>query len=417
MKVRQAVLRQGRCAAVLLGALFAMSTPLQAGEEALFAPKRFELGGFGTLGVARSDSNDAQFTRDQTQQSGIGKAFSGKLDSLFGLQASFRPTDSLEFVAQVITRYGPHDDYRPEFSWAFTRYDFTPNLSLRLGRMGTEFYMLADSRHVGYSYLTVRPSVDVFGGLAFHHVDGADLTGSLALGDGVLKGKVFAGQANELAPIQSEMLSLRGNPMAGAFVDYQEGYWQWRATVAQMTFKHDLPAPVSTLQAGLRAFGANSAADALSLKDKTSRFYSLGAVYDHGPLQIQGMLAETHHESVSYQNTRAGYLLAAYRWQQVTPFIGYSWTRSKAKALASGLPNIPAFSDLNDGLAGTLARVHTDQKTYTFGTRWDFRKDMALKAQLDVIRGTPESIFLYPTWSSQFDGKLKVFSLALDFVF
>ena len=398
--------------------------PAQAENE--WAAKRFEIGGFGTLGLARTDTNDAQYVRDQTQPDGIGKNFSGKLDSLVGLQANFRATDSLDLVVQAISRYGPRGDYHPEVSWAFAKYDFTPNLTGRIGRMGTEFYLLADSRHVGYSYLTVRPPVDFFGVLAFHHVDGVDLTGSAVVGDGVLKGKMFAGQANELAPIGREFLSLRGNPLAGFYVDYQAGPWQWRATAAQMRFKHDLPSPVTDLRSGLSQMGAffsgaNTAADALALKNTTSRFYSLGAVYDNGPLQVQAMLSQLQHESLSYQNSNGGYLLAGYRFGQVTPFAGYSWTQSKSRQLSSGFPSFDVMSaTLNAGLAASLARVHTHQQTYTAGARWDFRQDMALKAQLDMIRGKPESIFLYPmpnTTNTAFDGKLNVFSLSLDFVF
>jgi hypothetical protein len=392
--------------------LLLASCPVQA---------EMEISGFGTLGVARTNTNDAQFVRDQTQPVGINKSLSGKLDSLLGIQTSFRANDALEFVTQAISRYGPHGNFKPEISWAFAKYDFTPNLTGRAGRLGTEFYMLADSRHVGYSYLTVRPPVDFFGPLAFHYVDGADLVASFPLGDGVLKGKVFAGIANEQAPVAGSYLSLRGNPLSGGYLDYQEGNWQWRATMAQMTFKHDLPEPVTSLQAGLIATGVTSAlaaAQAIALKDSTSSFYSVGGVYEHGPLQIQAMLNEMRHESYAYQNSRGGYLIAGYRLGEFKPFAAYSWNHSKERSLSSGLPNVAPFVQLNAGLASSLARVHTDQKTYTVGSRWDFRADMALKAQLDFIRGKPESIFLYPSSNTgSFDGKIKVFSLALDFIF
>lgn len=65
---------------------------------------------------------------------------------------------------------------------------------------------------------------------------------------------------------------------------------------------------------------------------------------------------------------------------------------------------------------GAIARTHTDQTTYTLGAR-DFRRDMALKAQVDMVRGARDSIWLYPTSTAGFDGKLNIYSLALDFVF
>ena len=45
------------------------------------------------------------------------------------------------------------------------------------------------------------------------------------------------------------------------------------------------------------------------------------------------------------------------------------------------------------------------------------RSDMALKAQVDMVRGARNSIYLYPTHDADFNGKLNVYSLALDFVF
>lgn len=408
--------------AIWLAALFCIPTPAIAESE--LTPNRFELSGFGTLGVVRTDSDNVEFTRDQSQHEGAKKSWTAKQDSLIGLQAYFRATESLEFVAQGVSRYGPNANYRPELTAAYARFAATPNLSIRAGRMGVEFYMLSDSRLVGYSYLTVRPPVDFFGTLAFQYVNGADFTVTAPVGDGLIKGKAFIGKAGEKAPIQDEIFSLSGNPMAGAFLDYQLGSWQWRFTYAQMQFKHELPPPVSTLrdsltQASQMGFPtAAAAADQISLSDNTARYYSIGGVYDRGPLQIQGMLSEIRHESSIYQNSRAGYVIAGYRLSQFTPFVGYSWNRSKAKSVTSGLPDaFPAFAQINAGLAGALARTHIDQNTVSLGARWDFRRDMALKAQVDLIRGERDSIFLYPTNNANFDGNLNVFSLALDFVF
>jgi hypothetical protein len=62
-------------------------------------------------------------------------------------------------------------------------------------------------------------------------------------------------------------------------------------------------------------------------------------------------------------------------------------------------------------------QTHSDQHTVSFGARWDFRQDMALKAQLDLIRGTPKSVFPFRDDVPGWDGRMNVFSLALDFVF
>ncbi|MDD2665091.1 MAG: hypothetical protein PHD19_15195 [Dechloromonas sp.] len=399
-----------RSAAVLAAAcLLGSPAAADAGDE------RFTVGAFGTLGVARTDNADIGFSRDQSQARGISDHWSAKIDSLLGVQVNFRATDSVELVGQVLSRYGAHGDFRPEVAWAFARYDVNPHLALRVGRLGTELYMLGDSRHVGYSQLTVRPPNDFYGQLPFYHLDGADIAVTVPTGPGLLRAKAFYGRSDEIAPVGDEKLDLDGNMIGGAYLDYQLGNWQWRATYAWMDLKHDLPQPVASARAGLYGLGFTATADAMGLKGKAARFYSLGAVYDRGPLQFQAMLGQIRHDNALYQDSTAGYLLAGYRIGQLTPYAGYSWVRSKDKGLTTGVAEVDNAVYMQD----LRAAFHLDQKTFTLGARWDFRRNMALKAQVDMIRGSPESIYLRPPNSitPQFDGRINVFSLTLDFAF
>jgi long-subunit fatty acid transport protein len=72
---------------------------------------------------------------------------------------------------------------------------------------------------------------------------------------------------------------------------------------------------------------------------------------------------------------------------------------------------------INAALAGVLANSKADQQTYTLGVRWDFRRDAAIKAQIDAIRGTRDSKYATRNESPDWNGKTNVFSLTLDFVF
>ena len=382
-----------------------------------------EISGFGTLGALQTNTDDVDVTRDQSQQHGAKTHPSLKQDSLIGIQAYLKASESLEFMVQGVSRYGPRGDYRPELMAAYAQYAATPNLSLRAGRIGLEFYMLADSRLVGYSYLTVRPPREVFTTLPFQYLDGGDFTAIAPVGEGILKGRIFLGQSGEEAPVADDFVSLRGAPIAGAYVDYQTGHWQWRLTYAQIKFKDELPGAVTELRAGLNQAsgfgfpGAAEAAGSISLTDTVSRFYSLGAVYDNGPLQVQGMLAQVRHESAIYQDSLAAYLIAGYRIGQFTPFAGIATSRSTAESVSSGLPDAPKFARLTAGLNSAIARTHIDQTTYTVGARWDFHRNMALKAQVDLVRGARDSVWLYPTHEADFNGRLNIYSMALDFVF
>lgn len=391
--------------------------------------RRIELSGFGTLGVARTDTDSAEFIRDHTQPRGVSSTFNIKTDSTFGIQGNFRATDSLEFGAQAVSRYAAYGNFRPEITWAFAKYSLTPGLVLRGGRLGTEFYMQGDSRNIGYSWLTVRPPVDFFGLLAFNAINGLDLTSETSLGDGILKAKVFAGTAVEKAPFGAAMINLNGSPVFGTYLDYQQGNWQWRATYAQFKFNHDIPenndlTQVRDLLLTTGVASAAAAARTLTVKGSTSRFYSIGASFDRGPVQAQAMVREIRHESLMYENSSAAYVTAGYRLGEITPFVSVSRTRSKPRGITTGLPVIPGnpfkFDELNAGFADAAGYVHIDQRTSSLGARWDFRRDLALKAQIDSIRRDPTSRFLLRGnggVAPVFNGDIKVFSLALDFVF
>ena len=403
-----------RTALPILALLFA--APIALAETGLLPPG-LEISGFGTLGAMQTNTDQVEVTRDQSQQHGATDSLSLKQDSLIGLQAYYKANESLDFVVQGVSRYGPHASYRPELMAAFGRYAITPNFGIRAGRIGTEFYMLADSRLVGYSYLTVPPRREFFPTLPFQSPDGADSTAPAPFPDGILKGRVFLGQSGEEAPAAGDFLDLSESPLTGAYLDYQTGHWQWRLTYAQIKFKDDIPGFIGTLRTTLSQVGtpeAAAAGEAISLKDTASRFYSLGAVYDQGPLQVQGMVVEMQHDSAIYQDSLGAYVVAGYRIGQFTPYAGVAWIRSQAKHGDSGLPD---GAPLSQALQQAIARTHMEQTTFTLGTRWDFHRNMALKAQVDFVRGSSDSLFLYPISNEAFDGKLNVYSVSLDFVF
>jgi hypothetical protein len=301
--------------------------------------------------------------------------------------------------------------------WAFANWEPDPRLALRAGRIGADFMMLADSRLVGYSYLSVRPPTDFFGPLFFSHFDGADVSGTLPLGNGLLRGKLFAGKTQEKSAGTLGTWDTSGSPVSGLVLDYVTGPWQFRANAARIRFAGDMN--TSMLSDPLRfagsfgVAGANAAADTLQTKDTVTRFLSLGVVYDKGPLQVQGMLNRIRHETGLVQDSHAGYLLAGYRLGTLTPYAGVSWWKTKSRT------DLPVVQDptLNGVYNQFIAGSHVDRTTYTLGTRWDLRNNMALKFQWDAVRASADTSFSFANVDSGWNGKTDVLSITLDFVF
>jgi len=392
----------------LLALLTAFACPALA-AEVTEAPwwSTIEFKGFGTLGVARDDSRDTQFVRDLSQPDGLGSHWSAKTDSMFGLQANLPLTPSTAAVMQGLVRYRYDGSWRPELNWAFVRHDLAPDFTVRAGRMGTEFYLQADARQVGYANTMLRPPADYFGPIVVSYFDGIDASLTHDTGHGLLRGKLFAGWAAERTPVvKPHTWDLRGSRMAGAYLDYLNGPWQFRLSRSTIRFQHQQPLDQ------IAGFPILALAPELSIQGRHATYDSVGLIYDEGRLQVQGQFSRIRYDSAAYEDTRAGYLVVAYRIGPTTPYFSYSRTRSDPARLTT--PNAPAVTQ---AIRQFIAQTHTDQATYTIGVRWDFQRNMALKAQADMIRGHDDSRFPQRYTENDWDGRLNVYSLALDFVF
>lgn len=395
-----------------------LSCPISAWAQddvATSAWPNISLHGFGTLGVTRTTTDDAQFVRDLSQPNGAGTQWNSTVDSLLGVQANVQFSPDTEGVVQVVSRYHADSSYRPELTWAFLRHDFSSDLSLRVGRLGTEFYMLGDSRLVGYANLSLRPTPDFYGSLVFSYIDGVDVSATVPVASGLLRGKVFWGQSPEKTPYAEGILwNLQGSDLAGGYLDYSTGPWQFRLSHVQVRFNHEMPVDALLRSIGdpLHGLPYLSLVPGMSMAGQHVNFSSLGLVYDKGPLNLQAMMNQIKHDGAAYADTKAGYVLAAYRLGSVTPYLGVSRSLSDREELPSSL--VPGVNELT---ALLVAQSFTDQTTYTMGGRWDLQKNLALKAQVDWVRGQPSSKFPFKTVQTEWGGHMTVFSLALDFVF
>ncbi len=364
---------------------------------------------FGTIGLARATSEHIQYVSDLSQPNGSSAGnWSAKPDSVLGMQANYAFSDQTEVVTQIVSRYRYNGTYRPEVMWAYAHFTAENGTEFRVGRLGTDFYMLADSRLIGYTNLTISPSLDFFGQLPLFHIDGADLSKTIQAGNGLLTGKVFAGYTGEKVPFGDANWNLGDSPMLGANIDYHQDDWSYRLGYAQMRMKHDWPVSDQLTALGFPAV----IVEELSMNNKTSRYYSAGLIYDHGPIQLQWMANKVVQESLGYQNYYSSYVLAGYSMGNLTPFAGVSRSYTPSKQLNLG-PDNP----FQAGVDHVLDISHTNQTTWTMGMRWNFRRNMDVKAQLDCIRGKSDSTFLFRGNTLGWNGSTDVFSLAMDFAF
>lgn len=380
------------------------------------APSFLTIHGFGTLGMAKSSSDNAEYVRDLSQPHGLTTQWSGKTDTVLGIQANLALGPQTEGVVQAISRYRYNGNHDPEISWAFVKHDFSPDFQARIGRLGTEFYMLADSRLIGYSNLTVRPPPDFFVPLVFSNFDGADLSVGSKIPGGLLRAKLFYGRSPETSPFFGDITwNLKGSRLYGGHVDYFSGPWQFRLGHSVVRFSStELPlnALAASFLAPFPAPDITGMFPELGTAGKTAAFSSAGLIYDDGPLRLQAMYGRIDHESKAYHDSWSAFAVASYRLGEFTPYLGYSTVKSAGQPLSSPVP--PPLAPL---ISALLTIPHMDRHTVTLGSRWDFYENIALKAQLDLVRGSPQSLMPFRGDQMEWTGRMQVISVTLDFAF
>lgn len=389
--------------------------------ESPFNSETFSLSGFGTLGGAYNIDGQAGFIRDLSQPEGArGNGFDWNIDSRLGLQATWKPREDFESTVQVVSKYRSDGSYRPQVTWAFLKYAINPNLLARAGRLGADIYLQADSRDVGYAYLWIRPPVDYFGQLFASYFDGADFTIARELGQGVLKGKLYAGQAVETIPADGGgQYALDGTTVAGGHIEYQHVNWLFRVSYASIHLKNE--SSVGPLLAVLRSTGVPQAialAQEMSLAGKHADFFGMGVAYDEGPLQSQLAINHLSSDSLTFPDNTAGYFSVGYRIGSWIPYFIYSRTQSDDnKQFTTGLPSIPPFDTINAGVAQAISAGQTNQETFSLGVRYDFTRNADIKLQLDRIDSRINPSLLWKEPDPDWDGQETIISATLDFIF
>lgn len=383
----------------------------------------FSLRGFGTIGLAHSSEDKADFLAHDLQAKGAGysRDWSPDVDSRVGIQLDARFMPQLSGVLQVVSEQRSDGSYRPEVEWANVKYEVTADLSLRAGRIVLPTFMVSDYRKVGYAMPWVRPPVEVYSLVPLTRSDGADVSYRTQLGE--FKNTVQVKYGESSADLVDSGGKVKGKNGWGIANTLERGPATLRVSYFKSDFSVDSP-DLNTLLDGFRQFGPQGAAIANKYdpSDKTLTFLSVGGSYDPGKWFVMGEWGATDSHSL-YGKREAWYVSGGYRFGKFTPYATYSRVGMKSKTFDPGLPPpLPQVSALAATLNAQLNAVLAegpDQETASLGARWDFAKNAAFKMQFDhsnIGKGSPGTLdHMQPGFEP--GGKYNVFSVVIDFLF
>lgn len=437
-----------RCALALCG--LALCGPAAASEDTAARPLRFS--GFATLGLAHNDNATAGATTSFSQLKPVQQGWSANMDTVLGLQLEWQPAGGTTLQLQGVARAG--DDMRPRLRIAALRQQLGHGLSLNLGRLRSPLFFDSSIAEIGYANLTVRPAPAIYGVVnSVASLDGADLQWRLNLGDASLLAQLFGGRYdythrfNNFSPALSADASLRGLLGFSLSANLQDltlrvshteidryvlrseqvsqinsGLSQLSGALGQLALNPQLPPPMlAALQAKARGL------DALRNPFDNHPVYTsigLDGNWRHWRLLTELTWMDPHNDLVG--RGRGYSLTLARSFGDFTPYLSLarqqrSAARLNTTALApTGLdPQLDgALNQLKQGFDRAQQFADIRSRSLSLGLRWDWRENMAIKTQLDLVRtpdaGTPGPLAVP---ALPFDNTLRLFSITLDLVF
>lgn len=381
----------------------------------------WKFSGFGTVGAAHASTRSADFTSTVLHASGTGysKRWSPNVDSRLGAQLDVS-SGQWSVVLQLVSEQNLEGNYRPKVEWANVKYQATPDLAIRLGRIALPVFLAADHRKVGYTLPWVRTPVEVYGSLPLSSSDGIDATWRWGAGELRNATQVFYGRTDTHL---YDSYRLKATGIAGVSHIVEQGPMSARLSALTANLRMDIG---RDLFAALRMFGGPGVilAERYAIDGKRVSILSAGFNYDPGQWFISAEISRSRTRSLLGRSTSM-YAGGGYRIDDLTPYIGYARVRANSNTTDPGLPLAglpaavrPTAAVLNAGLNAYLSTIPV-QSSASAGLRWDLATSAALKVQYDRLKPTDGSrgtlINQQPGFRS--GQAVHVASVALDFVF
>ncbi|WP_332855690.1 porin [Duganella sp. S19_KUP01_CR8] len=386
------------------------------------AAPRWTFGGYGTLGFVHSNDSQSDFTANVLNPGNAGASheWSATVDSRVGMQLGVNLDSRWSAVLQVVSERTLQSGYAPMVEWANVKYQATPDLSLRVGRIALPLFLAGDYRKAGYALPWVRPPVEVYGAIPISNSDGVDASYRWSVAGINNVTQVFFGHTDVTVTPQAHATA---RAMTGLSNTTTSGALTVRASAMSTELTLKL---ARELFAGLNQFGPQGAAltARYDVDAKRADVISLGASYDPGAWFLMGEVGRMNARSYLGDKT-AAYISGGYRFGDLTPYLSYAVSRANMPTHVAGLdldglpPQLAgAAAQLNLGLNQMLDTI-PQQRSITAGVRWDLRANYAFKLQYDRL--TPQQgsngTFINVQPGFQSGRPISVFSASVDFVF
>ena len=386
------------------------------------------INGFMTTGFTKSNEDQGVLLPNSLA---ISDQYRYTIDSRAGLQISAQINENVSGTIQLLADFQNNSqELEMQAEWAFIRYDITDSLAFKTGRMRLPSLQISEARTIGYSYLWVRPPLEIMDLLANDLIDCLSLSYSTVLGDGDY---IFSTSAM-IGSNPGVNGKVGGkNAMVTTFA-LENDIWKIRLAWGQgdvdlHTMSETDAANLNAITSGfsnpaLSAFGYNEIADYFDVGDKTVQYLVLGFNMDWNDWLIYSEICQRTADKSIISDGLAYYITLGRRFGKWTPHITYSKTSPSNDVVDSinALPDIPGITSDDTLRAGALLLAddiyNDDQHTITLGVKYIPVPGYDIK--FDIMRVTPDDggVGLFKDSTTGYDGSsVTIYNVAFDMVF
>lgn len=372
------------------------------------AQQAMSINGFGSVRLGKLlASKDNPLIVEFYNEEGLSFAD----DSLFGLQLQTELDADLSYTLQLLGK--AVEDYDPDVSLAFVRYQLNPDHKIKVGRLAVPLFAQSDIQYIGYSHDYSRLPKALYYRFDFEVADGVAFEGQQIYQDFSLKyvlqltdfsGNVFKQQDSGGIPIK--LHQMKNLKLELTYQDLQLFAGGVRANTEGDNLNAQLLAP---LLPAVQASAASLAAQQQFMQalnfNKKAEYTFWGGRFRYQAWKVEAERSRYGIAESADAMSAAEYLAISYRFDDFM----LTLHRENLEEIPE---NVAWFSQVTDpelrqiGLKFSKSINLMSYKMQALSLRYDLQPGIALKA--DLFQGTHQLENV---------GRFKGFSLGVDFVF
>jgi hypothetical protein len=302
--------------------------------------------------------------------------------------------------------------------WLYITYEPTRSSQIKLGKQRTPFFNYSDSIDVGFAYPWITLPQQVYSSVFFSTFDGILANHEWSTKKFVINIEGYWGSFDDKIYAADAGVPSNVNDLRGFITKLSYDNWVFRAAfhTADATIEVEELKLFSNV---LNQFGFTQSAESLSTNGSVE-FYQVAASYDNLDYFFRSEITKTRTEAPTIPDIDSYYIDAVYNYYTNLSYVSLAKSQSLYESSIDEIPIgiDPQLDALAFGYKNFSQLPFDSSKSITLGTRWDWKANLALKAEITwTEQQIGKGASFAPIGGTEFGQTTPLYQLALEWVF